>query len=83
MVKIAKLFNCLIDDIYFFSSVEDFKSYPFYRQQCPICKKQVCFYCSNFIYENDNDIHKGNCCLKRRLKYLFIYDGYIYINHTT
>ena len=79
----AKLFQCLKDDIYFFSSEQDCKSYPFYRQICPICKKQICFYCSKFIYEKDGDIEKGTCCLKRRLKYLFFYDGYIYINHTT
>ena len=76
----AKLFKCLKDDILFYSTIKDCKSYPFYRHTCPKCKEHICFYCSKIVYESDYYNDKGICCLKRRLKYLFLHDGYIYIN---
>ena len=54
MIKIygenAKLFKCIKDDIFFYSTDKDCKSYPFYRHKCPICKVQICLYCSQIIF---------------------------------
>ena len=74
----AKLIKCSKDNILFYSTYKDCKSEPFYLHTCPKCKEQICFYCSKFVKEND--YKKGICCLKRRMKYLFLYDGYGYIN---
>ena len=78
--KNAKLFKYSKDDIFLYSTYNDYKSFPFYQHICPKCKEQICYYCSRFVNEKDYFNEKGICCLKRRIKYLIHYDGNTYIN---
>ena len=73
----AKLFKCSYDAIYFYCSYESFRKLPLYSSQCPSCNQPICYYCSR-IAHNNNSI--GDCCLKRRLYYKLIYDGFLFIN---
>ena len=73
----AKLFNCLKDNILYFSSDEECKSYPVYQSNCPKCNNKICFYCSRYMpdYYNEN----GTCCLRRKIKCIIYQDCYRYI----
>ena len=74
----AKQFKCLIDNILFYTSYTECRSYPSYKAECPICKKYICFFCSNSIV-NENEKDNVICCLRRRIFKLFFYDGLRYI----
>lgn len=72
----AKKFKCLKDKIYFYTSYDDCRSEPSYKGECPICKRQICYFCSNSNF-NERDI--VICCLSRRISKLLFYDGLRYI----
>jgi hypothetical protein len=72
----SKQFKCLDDNILFYNAYNVCRSYPSFRGECPLCKKQICLFCSNSIPTDDDDIV---CCLKRRLYKSLFYDGLIYI----
>ena len=72
----AKLFKCSYDNVYFYSSNEDFKNMPLCSSKCPSCNKPICYYCSGYSYERNSF---GECCLKRRIYYKFFYDGFLFI----
>ena len=73
----AKLFKCSYDSIYFYCSNESFRKLPLCSSICPSCNHSICYYCSRIAY-NRNSF--GDCCLKRRIYYKFIYDGFLFIN---
>ena len=73
----AKLFKCFYDAIYFYSPYESFRKLPLCSSNCPSCNRPICYYCSRVA--NDNNSF-GDCCLKRRLYYKLIYDGFLFIN---
>ena len=68
----AKLFRCQDDNILFYTSNEDCKSYPFYQSNCPCCGHPICYFCHRYVKNYD---FKGNCCLRRTIYYLFYKDG--------
>ena len=72
----SKQFKCLDDNILFYKEYDICRSYPSFKGQCPICKKQICLFCSNSIPNDDDNII---CCFKRRLYKSLFYDGLIYI----
>ena len=72
----SKQFKCLDDNILFYNAYNVCRSYPSFKGQSPICKKQICLFCSNSIPNDDYNII---CCLKRRLYKSLFYDGLIYI----
>ena len=72
----AKLFKCKFDNIYFYISNKNCKTFPFYYKECPLCKNKICYFCSKRVSIGGND--NGNCCLKRKLYYLFLYKGFYY-----
>ena len=74
--RYAKQFKCLKDKIIFYTSYDDCRSDPSYKGECPICKQQICYFCSNSNV-NENDI--VICCLRRRINKLLFYDGLRYI----
>ena len=76
--KNAKLFKCLIDDIYFYTSDEDCKKYPIYQAECPKCLRNICFFCSRNIEDMFGE--NGTCCLSRKIKCMFYQDCYRFIN---
>ena len=71
--KNAKLFECLKDNIIFYTSNEDFKSYPYYKSKCPCCKQFICYYCHS-IWQ-DNIYGNGSCCLSRKINYMIFKDS--------
>ena len=73
----AKLFKCTKDNIYFYTSNEDCKSYPFYQGLCPCCQRPICYYCHRYVED-----HYGNglCCLSRKFYCFFFQDGLRLIN---
>ena len=72
--KDAKLFKCLKDKIYFYSSYKDCISYPCYRTKCPKCKEYICHFCS-YSGESENI----RCCFKKAIGEQLFYYGFKYI----
>ena len=68
--KNAKLFRCLKDNIYFYTTNDECKKYPIYQSKCPKCCSQICYYCS--VYTGDSFSENGTCCLRRKLKCFFL-----------
>ena len=73
----AKLFKCSFDSIYFYCTNESFRKLPLCSSIYPLCNHSICYYCTRIAY-NRNSF--GECCLKRRIYYKFIYDGFLLIN---
>ena len=74
----AKLFKCLVDKIYFYTSYNEYRYTFFCSGKCPLCKKPICYYCSRYYFE---DLYEyASCCLTRKIKYIFLKDTVIYIN---
>ena len=73
----AKLFKCRKNKIFFYASNEEYNTYPLFKSECPICKKNICFFC----HRNGLD-HYGNgtCCLSNKIYCFFIQDGFRFIN---
>jgi len=76
--KNAKLFRCLKDKIYFYTTNDECKKYPIYQSQCPKCFCDICYYCS--VDSEDSFGENGTCCLKRKIKCMLYQDCYRYIN---
>ena len=76
--KDAKLFKCLKDKIFFYTSYNEYNNIYFRQGKCPICKNPICYYCSR--YYDDFFGEKASCCLERKIKYIFLKDSHIYIN---
>ena len=76
--KNGKVFKCEKDNIYFYTSNDDFNAYPYYKSPCPLCQKQICYYC----FRNGRvELNTNNCCcLRRKIKYIFFHDLFVYIN---
>ena len=72
--KDAKLFKCLKDKIYFYSSYLDCISSPCYRVKCPQCKEYICHFC---FYSGKN--RKIRCCFKKAIGEQLFYWGFKYI----
>ena len=60
--KDIKVLKCLKDKILFFTKTTDVDNYR-YLAQCPICKRNICYYCSYNI--NYNFIEEKYCCFNR------------------
>ena len=75
--KDAKLFACLIDNIYFYTSNDEYKRFPYYLCECPLCKTPSCYFCSKYC---DDSFLNGNCCCRRRIRCMIVQDGLIFIN---
>ena len=74
----VKFFKCTKDRILFFSSNIECKKYPFYKSNCPLCHLSICYFCSKL---RDNKYREyGECCLFIRIIYMFLKDGFKYIN---
>ena len=73
----AKLFKCKKDNILFYASNEDCKSYPFYQSICSCCKNPICYYCHRYGKDDDGN---GLCCLSRKFHCFFLQDGLLLIN---
>ena len=74
----AKLFKCLKDNIFYYTSFIECINYPIYQSICPKCKNEICFYCSRNIQDYFEET--GTCCLGRKIKCIFYQDCYRYIN---
>jgi len=44
--KDAKLFRCIEDNILFYIAYENCRKIPIFKGICPICKNQICLFCS-------------------------------------
>lgn len=73
--KKAKLFKCIKDKIYFYTSYQKIKKYPFYISNCPLCNIPICYFCSRY---SKNDY--PDCCLPMRLYCMFRQDGFQFID---
>ena len=40
----AKLFKCKFDNLYFYVSNKNCKTFPFYYKECPLCKNKICYF---------------------------------------
>ena len=79
--KDAKLFQCKKDNIYFYISKKDCKLHPYYSKKCPLCKNSICYFCKRGINPSMGD--NSNCCIKRKLCYLFFYDIFRHLEEDT
>ena len=68
----AKLFKCKKDKVYFY---HDYSIFPYYTAKCPICNKSICYFCLNY-----NEYNYDECCLIKRIYYMFTVDGYIFFD---
>ena len=75
--KDAKLFKCTKDNIYYYTPNNECMDYPYYVSHCPKCNYFVCYYCSTRAEPRYAGF--GQCCIRRRLYYLFHEDGLEYI----
>ena len=66
----AKLFKCEIDKVLFYIPKKSCETFPYYYQLCPICNKNICYFCGR-----NTDSDKGECCIRKRVYYLFFYNG--------
>ena len=73
----ARLFRCIKDNIIFYTSNEDCKSYPYYKSFGPCCKLHICYYCHR---SGKDEYGKCHCCLTRKLYYFFFRDGLRFIS---
>ena len=71
----AKLFKCKQDNILFYIQKKDNETFPYYYKKCPKCNKNICYFCGR----NTNS-DKGECCIRRRVYYLFFYNGFYFFN---
>ena len=67
----AKLFHCIKDKIYFYVSKKVFN----YHNICPICKKDLCYFCKS------NGYYEGSCCIRYKFYFMIFEDAKIYIDH--
>ena len=74
----AYLFKCKYCNICFYISNQNCKTFPFYFKECPLCNKNICYFCSITLINDDED--NGNCCVIRKLYYLFFHYGFSYFN---
>ena len=74
--KDAKLFRCIEDNILFYITYKDCRKKPSFGGKCPICKNQICLFCS-YNYKDKSD--RDNCCLKRSINRAIFYNGLKYI----
>ena len=65
----AKIFYCKKDKIYFYYNDSN---YP-YKGFCPICKKNICYFCSEIDWDE-------SCCLKKRIYYLLTIEALIFFD---
>jgi len=67
----AKLYKCIHDNIYYFSSDWDL------RASCPLCHRLICYFCSRYTnhYYEDN----GKCCIVRRTYWIIFQGAYTFI----
>ena len=75
----GKLFKCPQDKIYYYYTNEDCKR-TYYLGSCPICKKSICHFCHTYC--QDIYFENGSCCLKRKIKCMFLQDKLIYISQS-
>jgi len=72
----AKFFKCLIDNIIFSTPFDEYKNFPFYLCNCPICQTPTCYFCSKYC---EDSYRNGNCCFKRRIRCMLFQDGVKFI----
>ena len=73
----GKLFKSPQDKIYYYYTNDDCKR-TYYLGLCPICKKNICHFCQTYC--QDLYFENGSCCLKRKIKCMFLQDKLIYLN---
>lgn len=73
--KDAKLFRCINDNILFYSTYYKCLRRPSFKMECPICKKEICHFCSNNKKEKWSWIQ---CCMKRAINKAIFYYGQRY-----
>ena len=70
------IFECVKDKILFCTSYKKGLSKPSFRENCPICKKDICYFCSNSSDKTYADVF---CCYKIGIYYFIYYKGFQYI----
>jgi len=68
----ARLFKCKKDNVYFY---HDYSIFPYYEARCPIYTKSICYFCFN-----TNEFYFDQCCLIKKVYYMFTVDGYIFFD---
>ena len=73
----TKFLKCKKDNIIFACTKKSLIEHPVYQSTCPVCKNNICYYCSTYF--NDY-VNYGGCCIKRKIYCMFLWDGFRYIN---
>ena len=60
----------------FYITYKDCRKKPSFGGKCPICKNQICLFCS---YNLEDEHDRENCCLKRSINKAIFYNGLRYI----
>ena len=72
--KGGQFYYCKFDGLYYYADKEE----AIYNKACPKCNRFFCPFCN---YLNTNEY--GNCCIKQRIRYLFLFDMYFYFSPKT
>ena len=74
--KLLELYKCTKDNIIFCDYHSKSIINQFYESMCPICHKYICYFCEVTQKDSSNN---GNCCITKRICYLFLEGSKKYI----
>ena len=79
----AKLYKCKQDNGYFYSPTKNNKYFSFDAKECPLCKKQICYFCSRTTtVRNEEDYYRdlSHCCPTGNIYYLLFHKTNRFLN---
>ena len=71
--KGGEFYYCSSDELYYYADKDE----AIKNVECPNCHQYCCPYC---YYSSDVDYGTANCCIKGRIRYMFLYNMYEYTN---
>ena len=75
--KDTRFVKCKKDNIIFPCTKKSLLKYPEYQSKCPVCEKDICYYCSIQV---EDSYEKELCCVKRRTSCILVQNGFAFIN---
>ena len=68
-----KIYKCKDCKICFYETIDDDTDFNEYYINCPICRKEICCFCYQYLKELDifSRYLRGYCCLKRLISFIF------------
>ena len=76
--KGLELYKCEKDNLIYIDYYNNKNRYHLYESKCPKCGYYSCYFCN--IHQKDGALN-GNCCIKRRICYLFLESAPKYVEN--